>query len=213
MKIALYGASGTLGRRIAQEALLRGHELTAIVRDPARVDLHNERLTVIPGDARDAAIVVRLVRGHDAVVSAVGPGHDEPPTVLVDTARSLLAGTEQAEVRRLLAVGGAGSLETAPGLRLMDSPRFPPDWKPVAQAHADALAIYRAYAGDVDWTYLSPANLIAPGERTGHYRTGTEQLVRDDQGKSFISAEDFAIAVADELEQPQYVRQRFTVAY
>ncbi len=213
MKIALFGASGTIGRRIAQEALARGHTVTAIVREPARMDLTHERLNVAQGDVRDADSVARLVAGYDVVVSAVGParGSGEPPQMLVEAARALVAGLPRAGVRRLVVVNGAGSLEVSPGVQLLDTPSFPPAWRPGALAHRDALEVYRT--ADLDWTALSPANSIAPGQHTGRYRTGGDQLVANEQGESRISAEDYAVALIDEVETPRPLRQRFTAAY
>ena len=196
MKIALFGAGGTIGSRIAVEAESRGHEVT--------------RLRSADADVTDAAAAARAVAGHDAIISAVGSFEDLG--LLTQAAEALLAGAAQAGVPRLIVVGGAGSLEVAPGQRLVDSPDFPADWKPVALAHADALEIYRAN-DTLDWTYVSPAALIEPGERTGSFRVGAEQLLVDDHGASRISAEDFAAAVIEELEDPRHVRERIPVAY
>lgn len=211
MKIALFGASGTIGQRIAQEALSRGHQVTALVRKPENVTLKHPNLTVQAADALDADSVAQAVAGHDVVVSAVGPGHADQAKNLVEAAHALTAGVPKAGVQRLLVVGGAGSLEVAPGVQLVDTPEFPEGWRPVALAHRDALAVYRS--ATFDWTYASPAAFIAPGERTGTYRTGTDQLLTNDQGESRISAEDFAVALLDEIEKPRFVRRRFTVAY
>ncbi len=211
MNIALFGASGVLGQRILQEALERGHEVTAIVRDPARLTVKHPHLHVIAGNILDPERVAAAVTGHDVVISAFGPGIEGPVQTLVDAAHSLIAGLHRAGVKRLLIVGGAGSLEVAPGVQIVDTPQFPAEWKPVALAHRDALQVYRG--ADLDWTYLSPAAWIAPGERTGHFRIGTNQLLTDERGESRISAEDFAMALLDEVEQPRFVRQRFTVAY
>ena len=211
MKIALFGASGTIGRRILQEALARGHKITAIVRDPSRLDLSHERLAVEKGDVLDPASVAASVAGHDVVISAIGPGRNGAPRVIVDAAHALIEGLTRAGVRRLMVVGGAGSLEIAPGLQVVDSPNFPAQIKPTALAHRDALGVYRA--ANLDWTYISPAATIAPGERTGRYRTGSDQLLKDEKGESRISAEDYAVAFLDEVEQPRFVRKRMAVAY
>ena len=196
MRIALFGATGTVGSRIAKEAQSRGHSVTPIARSGA--------------DARDAAAVAKAVAGHDAVVSAVGPRGS--PDELSEAARGLIAGSRKAGVPRLLIVGGAGSLEVAPGKRLVDTPQFPAGWKPVALAHASALEVYRKER-DLDWTYLSPAALLEPGPRTGRYRTGDDRLITDAKGDSRISTEDFAVALVDELEKPRHSRRRFTVAW
>ncbi len=212
MKIALFGATGTLGARILAEALERGHTVTAIARNPAGVSLTHPRLSAQAGDALKADEVAKAVAGHDAVVSAIGPklpGDD--PLMLVEAARSLHEGLKEAGVKRLVVVGGAGSLEIAPGKLLMDTPEFPAAWRPLAAAAYEALKAYRAMS-DLDWSYLSPAAFIEPGKRTGAYRTGGDQLVTDPAGKSYISAEDFAVALLDEIEQPKHLRARFTVA-
>jgi len=213
MKIAVFGITGRIGSRIAQEALGRGHEVTGYSRNPGRGTLAHASLRTAVGDIADAATVARLSAGHDAVVSAVGPDMDKPVgTFLVDAAHALRDGLRKAGVRRLLVVGGAGSLEVAPGKLLMDAPAFPAEWKALAKSAADALAVYRQEK-DLEWTYFSPAGFIEPGTRTGRYRTGDDSLVVDSQGRSFISMEDYAVAVMDELEKPRHVRARFTAAY
>lgn len=209
MKIAIFGGGGMIGQRIVAEAQRRGHLVTVVSRTRPE-DLPDE-VAWMRGDALNASDIRREARLDDAVVSAIGPSGDQPLDMLASAARALTQGVIEANHARLLIVGGAGSLEVAPGQRLMDSPEFNPAWRPTAAAHAGALAIYRASAAN--WTYLSPADHIAPGERTGAYRTGGDQLVRDAQGKSFISAEDYAVALLDEIETPQHIRQRFTVAY
>jgi putative NADH-flavin reductase len=216
MKIAIFGAGGVIGKRIASEALRRGHQVTAVARDPAKLADADPRLQVVRGDALSAKSVAAAVRGADAAVSAVGPGHsaDADLSTVLRSTDALIAGLKQAGVRRVLVVGGAGSLEVAPGVELVDAPGFPEAWKGVALAHRDALKVWRGPdAAELEWTYLSPAALIEPGERTGSFRTATDQLVADEQGESRISAEDFAVALLDEIEQPKHVRGRFTAAY
>ena len=212
MKIAIFGASGMIGQRITQEALARGHQVTALGRSPEKVTASHPNLTVQAADALDPASIAAAVAGHDVVVSSISPNGQEPE-VLVDSAHALLEGVERAGVRRLIVVGGAGSLEIAPGLQLVDSPDFPADWRPGALAHRDGLNIYRQSSGAVDWTFFSPAGFIAPGERTGKYRTDTDSLLTDEKGESRISAEDYAVALLDEIETPRFLRQRFTAAY
>lgn len=210
MKIALFGAAGVLGQRILEEALNRKHEVTAVVRDPKRFDLKRPHLKVVKGDALDPAAVAAAASGHDVIINVIGPGAGDPK-MLVDAAKSLIAGAKQAGVRRLIVSGGAGSLEVAPGLQLVDAPDFPEAWKGVALAHRDALEVYKK--ADLDWTYVSPAAFIAPGERTGKFRLGIDQLLTDSKGESRISAEDFAIALLDEVERPKSLRKRMTAAY
>ncbi|MBM7645927.1 putative NADH-flavin reductase [Scopulibacillus daqui] len=211
MKIALVGATGTIGQRILQEALRRGHQVTAVVRDPSRVTDQHDNLRVAAGDIFSEESMAQAAAGHDVVISAYGPAAGAEET-LTEATRSLVNGVKQSGVRRLLAVGGAGSLEVAPGVKLADTPEFPDFVKPIALAHEKALEIYR-HEDDLDWTNLSPAATIESGTRTGKYRTGTEQLVTDKNGESYISAEDFAVAMLDEVENPQFIRQRFTAAY
>ena len=211
MNIVIYGASGMIGQRITQEALNRGHTVTAIVRNPLRLTLTHPNLTVKQGNILDPNDVARVVAGHDAVINATRQSAGQPGQTFADAAHALIDGMTRAGVRRLLVVGGAGSLEVAPGLQLVDTPNFPEAWRPGALALRDALAVYRS--ADLDWTYFSPADRIAPGERSGHYRTGTDQLVTDEKGESRISAEDYAVALIDELEMPRFVRRRFTAAY
>ena len=213
MKIVVFGVSGRIGSRIAQEALARGHEVTAVARDPSRVKLTHPRLRVTSGDATKPASVAAVVSGHDVVVTSIGPDLSKGVgTVLTDAAEALLEGLKKAKVNRLMVVGGAGSLIAAPGVLLMNTPQFPADWKPIAHAHADALALYRAEKA-LDWSYLSPAALIEPGTRTGSYRVGGDTLLTDAAGNSRISMEDYAAAILDEVEKPKHSRARFTVAY
>jgi putative NADH-flavin reductase len=215
-KIALFGATGMIGQRILNEALTRGHQVTAIVRDLSRLSEKRPNLEVKIGDVLKPESVAVAVRGNDVVVSAYGPGKGGDPHNLVTAAEALIEGigadSEQKGQRiRLIVVGGAGSLEVAPGVQLVDRPDFPAAWKSAALAARDALAIYRA--SDIDWAYVSPAALIQPGERTGRYRTAKDQLITDAKGESRISAEDYAVAIVDEIEKPQFIRQRYTAAY
>jgi putative NADH-flavin reductase len=208
MKVVLYGASGTIGSRILRELASRGHEVTAVVRNPDKVTA--EGVTVVKGDVTDADSVAATAQGAEAAITAYAPPQTEVQAV-VEAARSLLAGLTTAGVKRVLVVGGAGSLEVAPGLQLVDAPNFPEAWKGIALAHRDVLPILEA--SKLDWSYLSPAALIQPGERTGKFRLGGKQLVTDEKGESRISAEDYAVALVDELESPKHVRQQFTLAY
>lgn len=211
----MIGATGTIGQRILNEALTRGHQVTAIVRDKSRLSTKHSSLAVNLGDALDAESVASAAAGQDVFVSAYGPGKGDPQ-LLVKAAHAAIAGVGAASKKngreiRLIVVGGAGSLEVAPGVRLIDTPQFPAAWKPAAGAACDALALYRQ--APVNWTFFSPAALIQPGTRTGKYRVGTDNLVTDAKGESRISAEDFAVALVDEIEKPRFERKRFTVAY
>ena len=216
MRIVLFGATGNVGSRVAAEALRRGHEVIGVVRDPAAVRSPDPRVTLVKGDATDAKSIAGIVRGADAVVSAISPrpnarGMAAPS--LVKNARALIAGLREAGVKRVLYVGGASSLEVAPGKQLLDQPGFPEAYRDEALQGREALAVWRGEARGLDWTYLSPAIEIGPGERTGRYRTTLETMLFDDQERSFISFEDFAVAILDELEEPRNIGRRFGVAH
>lgn len=212
MKIALFGATGMIGQRVAQESLLRGHDVTAMSRHPEKIKITHPHLTTFAIDSRDPEVIAKAVAGHDIVVNAIGPSDSEPSSILVEVAQSLVEGLKLAEIDRLVVSGGAGSLEVSPGLRLVDTPDFPVGWKNVSLAHCDALAIYQS--STLDWTYLSPAAMVAlaPGERTGKFRTCTDTMVAEKE-HSNISVEDFAIALVDEVEAPRFIRRQFTVTY
>ncbi|WP_396450740.1 NAD(P)-dependent oxidoreductase [Actinomadura sp.] len=207
MKILLIGATGMIGSRIAAEARRRGHEVTGVTRSGAEGTARAE--------ASDAAAVAALAAGHDAAVLSVSPPRDGSETTgpLLAITRGVLDGLREAGVRRLIVVGGAGSLEVAPGVRLVDTPEFPEIYKNEALAAAEQLGVIRAEAGDLDWTFISPAAVIQPGERTGVFRLGGDQLLTDGEGNSTISAEDYAVALVDELEKGNAVQRRITVAY
>jgi len=210
MKIAIVAATGKIGRNIVQQALRNGHEVTAIVRKDKDLppELKGAKISVA---ALEKNSLVQSLRGHDAVISAYGPT-PETTAALSDTARTLIAAVREAGLRRLVVVGGAGSLEVAPGLQLVDTPEFPAAYKAVALAHRDALAVYRT-ATDLDWTFFSPAAEIGPGETLGRYRTGENKLLADAEGRSRISYGDYAAAVVAEVEQPRYIRTVATAAY
>jgi putative NADH-flavin reductase len=208
MNVVLFGASGMIGSRVLHELLERGHSVTAVSRNPEKIVAPPAR--AVKGDVTDEAAVSTLARGADAAISAYAPPKESVETLQPAT-RALIAGLTKAGVRRLLVVGGAGSLEVAPGLQLVDTPTFPIEWKPIALAHRAILPLLRA--STLDWTCLSPAALIQPGSRTGKFRLGGTKLVTDAKGESRISAEDYAVALVDELERPVHVRQQFSVAY
>jgi putative NADH-flavin reductase len=202
MKIALIGASGHAGVRLLAELSRRGHVVTAIARNPEKIATL-PGVTAKAGDVRDKAALARQLAGHDAVISSVRFSESDPDT--------LIAAVREAGVKRYLVVGGAGSLEVAPGVRLIDTPQFPEAYKPEASAGAVFLDKLRS-VNDLDWTFLSPSAMFVPGERTGKFRLGGDQLLANDKGSS-ISFEDYAIAAVDELEAPKNLKQRFTVGY
>jgi putative NADH-flavin reductase len=213
MKLALFGATGHIGRTILDEALARGHEVTAIVRDPARLDARHPNLRVSTGDAGKPDTWLDAVRGSEAAIASLSARRDGDNDALAANARTLLGHLPEAGVKRLLWVGGAGSLETAPGVRVIDAPDFPDAWKPEAEGQAKALEVFRASAADVDWTYVSPAALIEDGERSGHYRVGGDRLLVDANGTSRITVADYAAALLDRAERGDATRRRITVAY
>ncbi|HEY1987361.1 MAG TPA: NAD(P)-dependent oxidoreductase [Terracidiphilus sp.] len=208
MKVILFGASGMIGSRILKELIQRGHSVTAFVRNPEKVTA--DGVTVVQGDMTDRASVVTAAKGADAAISAYSPPQTDPGLVIGVT-RSLVSTLAEAKVPRLIVVGGAGSLEVAPGVQVVDTPDFPQAWKAIALSHRDVLPVLKE--ADLDWTYFSPAGLIEPGARTGKFRVGTTRLIANDRGESRISAEDYAVALVDELENPKHVRQQMTAGY
>ncbi|MFF0864357.1 NAD(P)-dependent oxidoreductase [Nonomuraea sp. NPDC003560] len=200
MKILVFGATGMIGQRIVTELTGRGHDVTGV-----------SRRGPVKGDIHDAAT---LAEGYDAVVCAIAPPRDgtEPEPPFLAANRALIDGLRAAGVSRVLVVGGAGSLKAGPDVDLVDTPGFPEIYKKEAKAARAALGLYREVT-DLDWTYVSPAAEIAPGERTGVYRIGRDDLLSDADGRSFITAEDYAVAIADELEEHAHPRTRITVAY
>jgi uncharacterized protein len=197
MNIVVFGPTGMIGSRIVVELNARGHDVVGAGRSTG-------------ADVTSVASVAEVAAGADAVVSAVAArGVDY---TLADVARSLIEGTRQAGVKRVVVVGGAATLEVSPGTRLLDTPDFPEEWKAEALQGADSLAVYRG-VDDLDWTFVSPAAYIHPGERTGRYRLGGDELLVDAEGNSEVSAEDYAIAIVDLLENGGHERERITVAW
>ncbi|MEU8946953.1 NAD(P)H-binding protein [Streptomyces sp. NPDC048489] len=211
MKLVLFGATGMVGSRIATEAAERGHQVLAVSRS-GRSPVPG--VTATAADAADDSKVAELAAGADAVASACVPPRDGPDLTgpFLTLNRALVDGTRAAGVARLVVVGGAGSLEVAPGQELADQPGFPEPVLAEALAHREALTYYRT-VDDLDWTYVSPAADIGPGRRTGRFRTDGDRLLTDDHGNSRISAEDYAVAFVDELETPTHPRGRMSVAY
>jgi uncharacterized protein len=212
MHVALIGASGFIGSALRKELLSRGHQVTALVTRPQKVP-SAAALQVQQADVLDTGALAAKLRGHDAVLSAFS-GHAQADVLdyYLRGMRSIIAAAKRAEVPRLLVVGGAGSLEVAPGLQLLDTPQFPAQYRATAEGARQALQLLREEAA-LSWTMLSPSALIAPGERTGRFRLGGDQLLADAEGNSRISVEDYAVAMVDEMETPAHVRRRFTVGY
>ncbi|RFM32683.1 NAD(P)-dependent oxidoreductase [Chitinophaga silvisoli] len=209
MKITIIGASGFIGGALLAEALERGHEVTAIVRNPEKITVSNPKLTVKQGDVADADKLAELIKGSEAVVSSFN-AFDTP--TYMNMIHGLVNGVRKAGIKRVLVVSGAGSLEVAPGLQLLDTPEFPAEWKGIATAAREGFYWLREQ-NDLDWTAMSPAAYIFPGERTGKFRLGKDTLVTDAEGNSKISNKDYAVALIDELEKNQHVKARFTAAY
>ncbi len=202
MKVALVGASGQAGSRLLQELVRRGHQVTAIARNPEKI-APGPGVTAVKGDAFDAPGLSEIIRGHDAVISSLRFVASDPET--------LIGAVRASGVKRYFVVGGAGSLEVAPGVRLIDAPQFPEAYKAEARAGAEFLDTLRKH-DELEWSFLSPSAMFVAGERTGRFRLGGDQLLTNEKGSS-ISFEDFAIAAVDELETPAHVRRRFTIGY
>jgi putative NADH-flavin reductase len=213
MKIAVIGASGQIGAFIRDEALARGHQVTAIVRHPEKIPVQNPRLHVVEADILKDK-VDELVKGHDAVISAYNPGWKNPDMYneQIEGYKRIISGVKESRIKRLLVVGGAGSLEVAPGVQVLDTTSFSEQVKKGVLATREVLYMLREEK-ELEWTFLSPPTSIKPGERTGHYRVGKDQLLKNKEGESKISTPDYAVAMLDELENRQHIRERFTVAY
>ena len=202
-KIALIGASGNAGSRILNELSARGHTVTAIARHPDNVK-RLAGVTAVKADAQDEGSIAAQLNGHNAVISAVR-FLDSDPNTLINAVR-------MSGVKRYLVVGGAASLETAPGVRLLDTPDFPAAYRAEATKGAQFLDLLRN-TEDLDWSFISPSAMFVPGSRTGKFRLAKDQLLISNQGVSSISFEDYAVAMVDEIENPKHIRQRFTVGY
>ena len=207
MKVVLYGASGRSGSRILKELQSRGHDVTGVVRNPEKLPAGTKS---VRDDLSSVHRIVDTVQGADAVISAYMPPADDTDQ-LVDVTQRLVEALPKAGNPRLLVVGGAASLEVAPGVTLLASGHLPQEWVAIATSHAKALEILKT--SDINWTYFSPAAFFEPGERTGKFRLGSNNLVVDGKGQSRISMEDYAIATVDELEKPAHQRARFTIGY
>jgi len=216
--IILIGASGFVGSAILEEALNRGHKVTALVRNPEKIQVKNENLTVLAVDATDVEALSKVVAGKDAVISAYNPGWGNPRLYeeILENYPKIIEGVKKAGVQRLLVVGGAGVLYVQPGMRLMDSGTLPAELMPAVRGEGELFLNVLSKDNDIDWAYFAPpANLgnMGKGIRTGKYRLGTDTLLVDEKGDSFISVEDYAVAMIDELEQEAHHKALFTAAY
>lgn len=215
MKIALIGATGYVGAFILKEALIRHHQVTAIVREPEKVSM-DEKVIVKKGDVLNQDDLVKLFRDQDVVISSFNAftpslSNDVAYDLQIKGTKSLINAAKESGVNHLFMVGGAGSLEIA-GKRLVDTREFPAEWKEMALAMSDVLTILKNER-ILSWSFLSPAALLQPGKRTGKFKLGKNQLIVNEQGESKISTQDYAVAVLNEIENPAHIRQRFTVGY
>lgn len=214
--VLLIGATGFVGKALLNELVNRGHQVTAVVRSEGKLD--DGKVESVVGDATDPDTLATLAKGKDAVISAYNPGWANPH-IYEDTLENypkIVAGAKKAGVERLLIVGGAGTLFVAPGVRLVDTGTLPQEWLPGVRSLGEFYLNTLMNENDIDWVFLSPAaNLgnLQPGTRTGSYRVGKDDLLTDEKGDSFISVEDYAVAMVDELETPKHHKERFTVAY
>ncbi|MCE7060407.1 NAD(P)-dependent oxidoreductase [Dyadobacter sp. CY343] len=216
MKIALIGATGFVGSHVLKELIDRGHEVVAIARSVDKIPA-DSLVTAVAANVLNPAEVTAAVAGVDAVISAYNPGWSNPNIYeeFLAGARSIQQGVKDSGLGRILVIGGAGSLEIKPGLQLIDTPKFPEEFKPGAGAAREYLNIIRQET-ELDWTYLSPAIEMgpgAPGGRTGNYRTDLNKPVFNESGRSTISVEDLAVAIVDEIEHSNHIKERFTVGY
>jgi hypothetical protein len=207
MNVVLYGATGTAGSRILKELMARGHQVTAAVRNPEKLPAG---VPSVRDDLSSGDRIAEIIEGADAVVSAYGPPQDDTDQ-LIGVTRRLIEAVRKAGGPRLIVVGGAGSLEVAPGVTLLASGHLPAEWVPIATSHEKALELLKE--SEINWTYFSPAAFFEPGVRTGKFRLGGNRLIADDRGNSRISSEDYAIALVDELEKPRHERAQFTIGY
>ncbi len=213
MKLAIIGATGFVGSAVLQEALRQGHDVTAIVRHPEKLAAHPS-LTAKAVSVFDEAALADVLRGHDAVISAYNPGWTNPDiqSQMIEGSAHIVNATKQAKVPSLLVVGGAGSLEIAPGVQLVDTPQFPAEWKEGALGAREVLNQLKNEK-ELNWRFISPAVFLEPGKRTGQFRYGDDAVLFNDDQPARISVEDLAVAIVEEIAAPRYNQRRFTVAY
>ncbi|MBW8683372.1 NAD(P)-dependent oxidoreductase [Chitinophaga rhizophila] len=213
--IILIGASGFVGSAILKEALNRGHQVKAVVRNPEKITVKDDKLEVVAADVQDVTALTPILKGADAVISSYNPGWTNP-NIYNDTLtgyKAILDAVKGADVNRLLVVGGAGSLFVKPDVRVMDTGVLPEAILPGVKGLADVYYTYLKPETTLDWAFFSPAGNIAPGERTGSFRLGKDDLIVNEKGESNISVEDYALAMVNELETPQHHQVRFTIGY
>lgn len=213
--VVLIGASGFVGTAILNELLSRGHKVTAVVRNPKKINVTNSNLEIVKTDVSDTNAMVEICKGKDAIISAYNPGWANPD-IYEETLRNyplILEAAKRSGAKRLLCVGGAGTLFCAPGLRVVDSGAIPDaimgGVKSLGEFYLNTLMNEKA----IDWIFFSPAGTLEPGKRTGKFRLGKDDLIVDENGISHISVEDYAVAMVDELENPKHHYERFTIGY
>lgn len=215
MKTALIGASGFVGSAILKELLSRGYEVEALVRNPENVKVNNPHLTVKKVDVADTKALAADLKGYDTIISAYNPGWTNPDiyNLTLQNYPRILEAAKEAGVKRLLIVGGAGTLFCAPGLRVVDSGAIPAEImggvKSLGKFYLETLNNEK----DIDWVFFSPAGVLEPGEATGTYRLGKDDLIVDSNGNSHITVGDYAKAMVDELDTPSHHKERFTIGY
>jgi putative NADH-flavin reductase len=216
MKIVLLAATGQAGRSVLSELLSRGHQVTAVARSPGKLP---PSINTIRDDLSNADRIAEIIAGADAVISAFGPSKNDArffsdvsyTDQLLDVTIRAITAVRMTAVSRLIVVGGVGSLWYSPGLTVLESGHWPDNLAPIATSHMKTLAALKA--SDINWTYFSPPMLIEPGVRTGVFRLGGDDLMVDADGMSWVSFEDYAMALVDELETPQQEKSRFTIGY
>lgn len=213
MKIAIIGATGFIGSTVAKEALERGHNVTAISRNP-KLEKTSSRLELVSIDVAETDLLAQALKGHDAIVIAYNPGHGNPDQARkqVEGTRNIIDAVKKSGVKRVVMVGGAGTLEVAPGVQFVDTKDFPKEYLQAATGTRDAYNLLRK-EDILDWTVYVPAGMISPGKKTGKARLGDHRLLVDDNGQSNISVEDYAVVMVDEIESPKHLKQIFTAAY
>lgn len=213
--VVLIGASGFVGTAILNELLHRGNKVTAIVRNPEKITINDANLAVFKADVSDVEAITNICKGKDAVISAYNPGWTNPD-IYEETLKNyplILKAVKQSGVKRLLCVGGAGTLFCAPGIRVVDAGVIPAEImggvKSLGEFYLNSLCNEK----EIDWVFFSPAGTLEPGQRTGTFRLGKDDLIVDVNGNSHISVEDYAVAMVDELEQGNHHQERFTIGY
>ena len=213
--VVLIGASGFVGNAILNELLNRGNKVTAIVRNPEKITISNCNLSVVKADVSDVKTITDTCKGKDVVISAYNPGWTNP-AIYEETLKNyplILKAVKQAGIKRLLCVGGAGTLFCAPGLRVVDSGAIPAEIMSGVKSLGEFYLNTLCNEKEIDWVFFSPAGTLEPGRRTGKFRLGKDNLIVDENGNSHISVEDYAVAMVNEMEQANHHQERFTIGY